>query len=1077
MFEYFILGVFVLAAIFFGKDIVNIAIVMLKDFTGMYPGAAIDLETVYYHNTDLVEADEPKAYHTPDMQLLVAKDGSLGFVIEIQGSLSITSNSDWYGRRDVLEGMLSPLVGQNGVVMQNVFYFDPFAGDRVAKEVNAPARETAKNLHLDWDFVFDAQENYLGQFIHEEHNYVCVWVTPEILPTHTRKDAYKKRSKLINGSLSGIDIQHIHAEMRELVDRALALRSGFVNAYNNAGLACQILSAEDSIKSIRRTLFPKLTTDNWSPYLPKDRLPGNIRPSFENGTNSIGDILWPALETQIIPVDPIVPTPNRVELAGRKFATLSLKLLPKEFQNMQRFITQVSNTNIPICVATRIQGNGPAVMSYKKTMASVLSFDPLSQDNKKIVNAGDEVEARELESIPQVVIQTDIITWTDKDDKQLNTQVENLIAAYQQWGGSDIESRDGNAWKTIVSTLPCARIYSSANRSCCTLGEAIAMMPISRPTLPWAKGAMMLRSLDGKILPYQPGSSIQSAQVTALAGPMGFGKSLYLSALVKAVITSPNEVEWPLICMFDIGPSSEGVIRLIQDGLPPSMGVVASHQKLIKDPETSAINPFDTPLGCWEPFPSQKDFLRNLLTLIAPELVSFPGLINRVIDEVYRRYSPLDNGGKPKPYAPGYDAEIDKVMRMPEIKAAHAKKYGNSPITWWDVVDIFFKQALNQKDDAAAKPFLDKASFAQRYAVPCLQELTGIPTDPEIAKIYEGKDESREGAKIINTNENPTSYFARVLLEAVDMYPHISRPSTFVLGDAKIVALDLMAVCPKGDGQAKVETAIMYMVARQMAAGKFYDTEYDVPLIRRGKWEETEAQRDKEVNKYSNNMFAEYRRYHSKRIAEIKRARKLIIYDEYHRTEGQKGVETQIIQDIREGRKWKVWIILASQSLKDFPKTMMEELVTTVIILGTGLAKGVSDIAESVGLNEAATTVLSRLTKAGREGSNAVSLYKTEYGTFIQHSYLTLGPTERWAFETDPINAEVRNTLYQKIGQRETLRLLSKKYPSGCTKEVEYRKQNSGKKYDDNDEETIPMDIILQLIDELVAYFEKNQKD
>ena len=51
---------------------------------------------------------------------------------------------------------------------------------------------------------------------------------------------------------------------------------------------------------------------------------------------------------------------------------------------------------------------------------------------------------------------------------------------------------------------------------------------------------------------------------------------------------------------------------------------------------------------------------------------------------------------------------------------------------------------------------------------------------------------------------------------------------------------------------------------------------------------------------------------------------KRMVFDEFHRTSKSPVVREQIVQDMREGRKWKIHISLASQSLKDFDPLMIE---------------------------------------------------------------------------------------------------------------------------------------------------------
>src|SRR5690625_7350287 len=67
-----------------------------------------------------------------------------------------------------------------------------------------------------------------------------------------------------------------------------------------------------------------------------------------------------------------------------------------------------------------------------------------------------------------------------------------------------------------------------------------------------------------------------------------------------------------------------------------------------------------------------------------------------------------------------------------------------------------------------------------------------------------------------------------------------------------------------------------------------------------------------------------YRSYHAKRIEEESSMPKKLCFDEFHRTEGVDEVRQQALVDIREGRKFKVQITIASQLLDDFPDDMVK---------------------------------------------------------------------------------------------------------------------------------------------------------
>jgi intracellular multiplication protein IcmB len=68
------------------------------------------------------------------------------------------------------------------------------------------------------------------------------------------------------------------------------------------------------------------------------------------------------------------------------------------------------------------------------------------------------------------------------------------------------------------------------------LHDAIGMIPF-RPASPWKEGSLLLRTQDGKIMPFAPNSSEQAAWIDTGVAPMGDGKSVFLNALNFAFVT------------------------------------------------------------------------------------------------------------------------------------------------------------------------------------------------------------------------------------------------------------------------------------------------------------------------------------------------------------------------------------------------------------------------------------------------------------------------------------------------------------------------------------------------------------
>ena len=359
-----------------------------------------------------------------------------------------------------------------------------------------------------------------------------------------------------------------------------------------------------------------------------------------------------------------------------------------------------------------------------------------------------------------------------------------------------------------------------------------------------------------------------------------------------------------------------------------------------------------------------------------------------VVDELYKAFADEFN---PTAYAPGLEELIDGILE--EIGFVR-----DSKSTWWEVTDALFSAG-----------FIHEAMLAQRYAMPLLADAASICRTSSIEDLYE-KIVAPTGESLINA-------FSRMISGAVREYSILSRVTSFDMGDARVVSLDLDEVAKSGGDAADRQTSVMYMLARYVLARHYYLTEESITTVP-----------------------DQYKEYHKQRIMEIREDPKRIVYDEFHRTSKSKAVRDQVIVDMREGRKWKVQIALLSQSVDDFDPVMIE-FATSIYIMDAGPSQTVDKTTQIFGLSGTAKAALRTRVHGPRQGGATFLVqYATKTGLNIQLLTLTLGPIELWAFSTTAEDTAVRNQLYRHLGPSEARRVLSTLFPNGTiAKEVEDR--------------------------------------
>jgi intracellular multiplication protein IcmB len=465
-----------------------------------------------------------------------------------------------------------------------------------------------------------------------------------------------------------------------------------------------------------------------------------------------------------------------------------------------------------------------------------------------------------------------------------------------------------------------------------------------------------------------------------------------LNSTNLACILSPGIQKLPYVSVIDIGPSSAGMISLIKEALPEERQHECEHYRLQMN-QKFAVNPFDTQLGCRYPLIDERSYLVELMTLLCtPPGAQSPydgiqQLAGLVVDEMFRWRDDTAANAEPRPYLPRLNAHVDEAL------AKHNVHLPSDPY-WWDVVDRMF--------DLGEPPI---ASMAQRYAMPTLADAVTASRRPQIRSLL-------EQTSVGSTAENVINAFERMITSAIREFPILSAVTHFDVSHARVCALDLMDVSPQGDDTADRQTAIMYMLARQ--------------ILVRNWWVGPEM---------LSAIPEKYRHYHELRIQDIVETPKRLCYDEFHRTNSSKSVRSQVVRDVREGRKRGVQIALSSQLLDDFDDNMID-LATGIWVLGAAISdQAVDNIVDRFGLSSTARSVIRhKLTGPKAIGAPVLLVLGTVDGRYEQHLYNTLGPIELWALSTSSEDVAIRRRLYDRLGSHRARQMLAANFPGGSAR-------------------------------------------
>jgi len=963
-----------------------------------------------------------------DKQTLVANDGSLVTIIKCSGVTFLVGPEEFEKIHTGVTNTFATSLSRPGHALQMYFCHDKDPIKLDLAQILQPAKQTAQRLSLDLTDLLSERIDFLANYCANEAMYFVLWTTPACLTKTLYEQAIKQKTTDMRKAKipRPPNAQNIIAAFPEMRDIHATFVKTTLADLGNVGLHCNILDVHEACHAIRNSVDPEFTDDKWRAALPGDKIPLRETKNFRD---DVSNIMWPPLAAQLIPRDGENVDLRTARIGDRIYGSVFIDLFPQEVQPFVQLFRRILPTQVPWRISFLLQSDGMSTLGLKPLLASILAF--ASNNNRLLSNASELLKYIKNNTDEAIVsLRVTATTWANyTEDRLLKSRVSELSKALQGWGYIETSEISGDAYQGVMSSALGISLQNVARTSVAPLSEVTYMFPLTRPASPWDTGAVLFRSPDGKPWPYQPGSTLQTTWIDLIYARPGSGKSVLSNSINLALCLSSGLQRLPRIAIIDIGPSSSGLISLLKEALPKEKQYQVAYHRLRMTKDMS-INPFDTQLGSRYPSAQDRAFLVNFLTLLATpvgEITTYDGISDMaglIIDELYKN---MADGGRPNPYTAALNADVDAKMLEHGIKVdAHT--------SWWEVTDALFSAG-----DVHA------ASIAHRYAMPLLADAASIARTKPIEDLY--------GSIIAPTGETIISAFGRMISNAVREYPILSQITTFDLGEARVVSLDLDEVAKTGGEAADRQTAIMYMLGRYILARHFYLIEESI-----------------------NHVPQLYLEYHSKRVKEISEDPKRIVYDEFHRTARAQAVRDQVLVDMREGRKWGVHVALISQSLDDFDPTMIE-FATSVFIMDAGPKQAVEKSTKVFGLTETARLALETRVHGPRAGgATMLAQFATKDGTNTQLITSTIGPIELWAFNTTAVDTKIRNSLYKRVGAADARRVLATLYPAGSAAKIVEDRLSNVKEEGGLIGEEKTNSVIDDLVEEIIAEYHKDPR-
>ena len=927
---------------------------------------------------------------------LYTAGGSLVTLFEWRGVRSEMDDEELSAAALRLRERLAGWLDAPGRAFQIVYSRDPAAAREEVREATRPAAEQIAAQRLDMADVIEDRRRRLEAACASESAILAAYTHPAAIAAASRSAAVAA----VRGGMAGLPPlrgaqlpARTFEEVRQLHG---AMTDSLPGDFLAAGQEIRRMDAGEAAREIARAISPGEESAGFGARLAQRRPDGRATRFFgmpESRAALSGDD-FSALGTERLARqllrDHASVRDGVATIGSTSFIAFDLAVAPEALTPFSRLIEHAAGAEEPLRwrMSALLESGGWAGTSWKRLWSVFFTFLAKTH-NSRIRDAFRALE--EIDGAEETIVRyrACFAVWDEAGEtSRLRRAAARLRHAVERWGNARAESLAGDPVACLFGSVPGTGTAPTAPSAAAALTDAIALLPLDRPSSPWPAGALAMTAGSGRLWTCDPGSPLRDSWSDLVAGRPGSGKSVLLNSMNLAGLLGARgrDDPAPFVAVIDIGASSAGLVSMLRDALPPDRRDEAVSARLRNDP-SCAVNIFDTPIGARRPTPLGRSFAVNFVRLLLGDGAGggeLAGLVGAAVDQAYAACA---DGSAPKRW---HEAVLDDV----DAALFDTGWEPDDDSSWWEAVDWL--------SDAGR---WEAAASAQRCAVPLLPDLAAAAASPRVADNY--------GEMRLSTGERAIDALRRALAEAAADWPMLARPTVFSMAQARIRVIDLQDVTSRSSEPAAIRSsALMYMLARHVCTEGYYVAPEDAAALglRRSQRERLE------------------------RAAKLsRRAPKRLSIDEFHRAGGLPGVVDQVATDIREGRKHNVQIALASQLLGDFDRRLID--LATGVWICSASESDIALAAEELKLSPASVYALRhRLIGPGPDGAPVYAALDTKGGPVRQLLRHRLGARELWAFSTTAEDVALREECTALIGSGEARRALAERFPAGSAR-------------------------------------------
>ncbi|MBE8233444.1 MAG: ATP-binding protein [Endozoicomonadaceae bacterium] len=955
--------------------------------------------------------------HNCSDKVIVTERGALLSLIKLKGLQAIPGDENWrVTAKFLLEGLKS-MFKSEGVSLQWVYEKNDAQTLPELKKITAACVNSMKSLKLDVGDILVENIKVNQEFVCHEESYIAIWTDSKLI----EKSLFKTRMADLAKKASSLELilseaPNVFGVINEMIVKHESIIADFTYYLTQAKMNAERLNVHDGI-FVSRKQFDHKTPVKWRPTLVGDKR--RLVTTTDGKEDKDGSqFFWKRLNQQLGGQGFENIKSGVVKINDVFFKSGSVLDFPLTLKPFRQFISSIDK-NVPFRISFKIHSGRGSDWTARSALNGITAF--LHSDNKQVAKEMAYLdEYKEID--PVLRLSCSYSSWGNSIE-EAEYNYARLDQSVQSWGVMNTTEDRSDEVEMLMDTVLGFNRETPAVQTYAPLSDIVKILPHDRTGRVWERGFALFRTLQDVVFPWLPVSPITNPSIELYIARSRQGKSVLSNSIAAALTLGPNVKEIPYICTIDVGPSSIGIYNLLRDRLPEDQkSKVVTYMLSLEGKDY--INPFQRSVCMEVLFSYERSTVSGLLMLMAQDSKgechrNMEGFIDALIDEVYDSM----RGNEARDYSKRSAPEVQKWMEESNFELSEAK--------WFEV-----EEALADAGEWKL------ASLCSIYASPILKDfIVTANNSSALERQYGSKDPDADTA---------IKEFVTRMTEASRKYPVLTSFSTVDFKESRLRSIDLQNVISKDEIMGPRQNGIMYNLALYLGSGDFF------------------------LNKDCLNAVpTKYKDYYREKVKLIRSIPCRLFMDEFHQASGLKQTVANVERYMREGGKWGINSALASQEDADFTPTMIAQ-ATSYFFLG-GVSKKIAAARQSMfSLTDTDVKVLTDNTVHGpkRGGSSLLYVYKTSSGQFSQVLKFPVGSQLLWANSTTPVDLNIKEELSNKIGSKQMLKLLSKRYPSGTiADEVMLRQEKD--ELDDNPNDDITLDIKSTTTKKNLSYVEQ----